>query len=193
MEEIKLIEQAKLGNRKSLEELVKKYESTVYNFSFKICRDKNRAENTMQETFLSMIKNIKQFKGDSKLSTWLYTVVSNHCLMLARTESKHAYTSFEDKDASIDEKKFTDWNAAPDKVTEDKELKNLLDDSIEKLQPDYRVVFLLRDVEGFSTEETAKMCNLSIPAVKSRLHRARAFLRKELNKKFNYEKTWNNL
>jgi RNA polymerase sigma-70 factor (ECF subfamily) len=109
--------------------------------------------------------------------------------MLARTESKHAYTSFEDKDASIDEKKFTDWNAAPDKVTEDKELKNLLDDSIEKLQPDYRVVFLLRDVEGFSTEETAKMCNLSIPAVKSRLHRARAFLRKELNKKFNYEKT----
>lgn len=189
MEEIKLIEQAKLGNRKSLEELVKKYESTVYNFSFKICRDKNRAENTMQETFLSMIKNIKQFKGDSKLSTWLYTVVSNHCLMLARTESKHAYTSFEDKDASIDEKKFTDWNAAPDKVTEDKELKNLLDDSIEKLQPDYRVVFLLRDVEGFSTEETAKMCNLSIPAVKSRLHRARAFLRKELNKKFNYEKT----
>ena len=189
MEEIKLIEQAQLGDKKSLEELIKKYESTVYNFSFKICRDKDRAENTMQETFLSMIKSIKQFKGDSKLSTWLYTVISNHCLMLARTESKHAYTSFEDEDGNIDEKKFADWNVAPDKVAEDKELKKFLDDAIEKLHPDYRVVFLLRDVEGFSTEETAKMCNLSVPAVKSRLHRARAFLRNELNQKFNYEKT----
>jgi RNA polymerase sigma-70 factor (ECF subfamily) len=109
--------------------------------------------------------------------------------MLARAESKHAYTSIEDEDAVIDEKKFTDWRVAPDKVAEDKELKKLLDDSIEKLHPDYRVVFLLRDVEGFSTEETAEMCNLSVPAVKSRLHRARAFLRKELNEKFNYEKT----
>ena len=189
MEEIKLIEQAKLGDKKSMAELVKKYESTVYNFSFKICRDKDRAENTMQETFLSLVKNIKQFKGDSKLSTWLYIVISNHCLMLARTESKHAYTSFEDEDASIYEKKFTDWNVTPDKVAEDKELKKFLDDAIDKLYPDYRVVFLLRDVEGFSTEETAKMCNLSVPAVKSRLHRARAFLRKELNTKFNYEKT----
>ena len=189
MEEIKLIEQAQLGNKKSLAELVKKYESTVYNFSFKVCRDKDRAENTMQETFLSMIKNIKQFKGDSKLSTWLYTVVSNHCLMLARTESKHAYTSFDDEETSIDEKKFTDWKVAPDRVVEDKELKKFLDDSIDKLHPDYRVVFLLRDVEGFSTEETAKMCNLSVSAVKSRLHRARAFLRKELNVKFMYEKT----
>src|ERR1035437_6619918 len=189
MEETKLIEQAQLGDRKSLAELVKKYESTVYNFSFKICRDKDRAENTMQETFLSMVKNIKQFKGDSKLSTWLYTVISNHCLMLARTESKHTYTSFEDEDAIIDEKKFTDWKVTPDKITEDKELKKFLDDSIEKLHTDYRVVFLLRDVEGFSTEETAQMCNLSVPAVKSRLHRARAFLRNELNEKFNYEKT----
>ena len=189
MEEIKLIEQAQQGDKNSLAELVKKYESTVYNFSYKICRDKNRAENTMQETFLSLIKNIRQFKGDSKLSTWLYTVVSNHCLMLARTETKHAYASFEDEEGVIDDKKFTDWHAAPDKVAEDNEIKEILDNAIEKLHPDYRVVFLLRDVEGLSTEETAKIVNLSVPAVKSRLHRARAFLRSELNKKFEYEKS----
>jgi RNA polymerase sigma-70 factor, ECF subfamily len=189
MDDIKLIEQAQLGDKKSLAELVKKYESTVYNFSFKICRNKDRAENTMQETFLSMIKNIKQFKGDSKLSTWLYTVVSNHCLMMARTESKHAYTSFEDEDVVIDERKLTDWKVEPDKAAEDKELKEILDNAIAKLDPDYRIVFLLRDVEGLSTEETGKICNLSVPAVKSRLHRARAFLRNELNKKFEYEKT----
>jgi RNA polymerase sigma-70 factor (ECF subfamily) len=77
----------------------------------------------------------------------------------------------------------------PDKAAEDKEIKELLDTAIAKLHPDYRVVFLLRDVEGISTEETAKICNLSVPAVKSRLHRARAFLRNELNKKFKYEET----
>jgi len=188
MEERELIELAQAGDRKALEELVKKYESTVYNFSFKICRDKDRAENTMQETFMSMVKNIKQFKGDSKLSTWLYTVVSNHCLMAARNASKRSYDSLDDENTYIDEKKLADWNVSPGKVAEDKELKELLDKAISKLQPDYRIVFLLRDVEGLSTEETAKIRNLSVAAVKSRLHRARAFLRHELNEKLKYEK-----
>ncbi|MGA7720393.1 MAG: helix-turn-helix domain-containing protein [Ignavibacteriaceae bacterium] len=69
MEEAELIKQAQSGDKKALEQLVKNYENTVYNFSFKICRDKERAENTMQETFLSLLKNINQFKGDPKLST----------------------------------------------------------------------------------------------------------------------------
>lgn len=188
MDELKLIEQAQRGDKKSLAELVKIYEQTVYNFSFKICRNKERAEHTMQETFLSMVKNIKQFSGQSKLSTWLYRVVSNHCLMLARNESKYGYTSFEDDDALIDEKSIADWKVTPDRVTENNELKKILDSAIEKLPADYRVVFMLRDVEGLSTEETAKIVELSVPAVKSRLHRARAFLRNELNKTFFEEK-----
>ena len=87
-----------------------------------------------------------------------------------------------------DEKEISDWKVTPEKVTENSELKEVLDEAILKLQDDYRIVFLLRDVEGFSTEETAKMMNLSVPAVKSRLHRARQFLRNEINKKFEYEK-----
>ena len=181
MDELKLIEQAQRGDRKSLAELVKIYEQTVFNFSFKICRNKDKAEHTMQETFLSMVKNLKQFSGQSKLSTWLYRVVSNHCLMLARTEGKYGYTSFEDDSSEIEEKDFADWNISPDRVTENNELKAHLDKAIEKLPADYRIVFMLRDVEGFSTEETAKMVELSVPAVKSRLHRARSFLRNELN------------
>ncbi len=184
MNELKLIEQAQQGDRKSLAELVKIYEQTVYNFSFKICRNKDKAEHTMQETFLSMVKNLNQFSGQSKLSTWLYRVVSNHCLMLARSESKYAYASFEDEDADIDEKSIADWKVTPDKVTENNELKEHLDKAIEKLPADYRIVFMLRDVEGFSTEETAKMVELSVAAVKSRLHRARSFLRNELNGMF---------
>jgi RNA polymerase sigma-70 factor (ECF subfamily) len=141
----------------------------------------------MQETFLSMVKNLSQFSGDSKLSTWLYRVVSNHCLMLARSSGKHEFASFEDEDAAIDERSIADWKVTPDKITENNELKAILDSAIEKLPADYRVVFMLRDVEGLSTEETAKMVDLSVAAVKSRLHRARAFLRDELNEKLKNE------
>lgn len=188
MDELKLIESAQSGDRKALAELVKKYEQTVFNFSFKICRNKERAEHTMQETFLSMVKNIGQFSGQSKLSTWLYRVVANNCLMLVRNESKTGFTSFDDDDAVIDEKSIADWKVTPDRVTENNELKKILDDSIQKLLPEYRIVFMLRDVEGLSTEETAKIVELSVPAVKSRLHRARAFLRDELNKRFENER-----
>jgi RNA polymerase sigma-70 factor (ECF subfamily) len=187
MDEQKLIELAQNGDRKALTELIKLYEQTVYNFSYKICRHKDRAENTMQETFLSMVKNLNQFNGESKLSTWLYKVVSNHCLMLARTEGKHLLSSFDDEYASIDEKDIADWKFTPDKVAENNELKEILDTAIQKLPADYRIVFTLRDIEGLSTEETAKIVDLSIPAIKSRLHRARAFLRNELNGKFKYE------
>ncbi len=179
--EEQLIEEAINGSKLALAELVKKYEQTVYNFAFKICRNKERAENTMQETFLSMIKSLKQFSGKSKLSTWLYTIVSNHCLMMARSQKKYDYTTLENDEGLIDDKNVVDWKFSPDKLTENSELKIVLDDAIEKLPHEYRIVFLLRDVEGLSTKETSEIVNLSVPAIKSRLHRARAFLRNELN------------
>ncbi len=188
MNEDQLIKHAQAGDKKALAELVKNYEQTVYNFAFKMCRNKDRAENTMQETFVSMVKNIGQFHGKSKLSTWLYTVVSNHCLMLARSNKKHTHSSMDDDEYSVDEKSIADWKVTPAKVTENNELRRVLDRAIKKLAPDYRAVFLLRDVEGLSTEETGEVMELSIPAVKSRLHRARAFLRNELNETFKYER-----
>lgn len=179
--EEQLIEEAINGSKLALAELVKKYEQTVYNFAFKICRNKERAEHTMQETFMSMIKSLKQFSGKSKLSTWLYTIVSNHCLMLARSQKKYDYTSLENEDGLIDDRNIVDWNFSPDKIAENSELKVVLDEAIQKLPHEYRVVFLLRDVEGLSTKETGEIVNLSVPAIKSRLHRARAFLRNELD------------
>lgn len=180
--EEQLIEKAKKGDKNALSQLVKNYEQTVYNFAFKICRNKERAENTMQETFLSMIKSLNQFSGNSKLSTWLYTIVSNHCLMLARSQKKYDYVNLENEDGLIEDKNIADWKFSPEKMTENAELKKLLDDAVEKLPPEYRIVFMLRDVEGLSTSETSEIVNLSVPAIKSRLHRARAFLRNELNK-----------
>jgi RNA polymerase sigma-70 factor (ECF subfamily) len=183
MDEEKIIEEAKAGDKKALTELVKKYEQTIYNFAFKICRDPARAENIMQETFFSMIKSLHQFDGKSKLSTWLYRIVANHCLMEVR-KKKNRFVSLENDDDMIEDKYVADWKSLPYKSMENIELRKILDDAIKKLSPDYRIVFLLRDVEGLSTEETGKITELSVPAVKSRLHRARAFLRKEINEAF---------
>ena len=184
MEEKQLIEKAQSGDKHALAELVKKYEQTIYNFSFKICRDKNYAEQIMQETFYSMVKSLHQFDHNSKLSTWLYRIVANHCLMMARKLKSRSFVSLDNEDNLFEEKFAADWNRIPYKETENEELKSILDKAIQNLSPDYRVVFLLRDVEGLSTEETAQVTELSIPAVKSRLHRARAFLRKEINEAF---------
>lgn len=184
MDENLLIQQAKEGNRKALADLIKLYEQTVYNFSFKICRDREKAENIMQETFYSMVKSLHQFDGNSKLSTWLYRIVSNHCLMAARKLKNQQFVSLENEEGLYDERYIADWETLPNKNTENEELRKILDNAIVKLSPEYRMIFLLRDVEGLSTEDTAKATDLSVPAVKSRLHRARAFLRKEINEAF---------
>jgi RNA polymerase sigma-70 factor (ECF subfamily) len=184
MEESKLVELAKSGDRQALAQLVKNNEQTVYNFSFKICRNKDKAEHIMQETFFSMIKSLHQFDGNSKISTWLYRIVSNHCLMLARKDKSKTFISIDNDDELYEDKYTADWSNIPNQNVENTELKKILDESIDKLSPEYRIVFLLRDVEGLSTEETAELTELTVPAVKSRLHRARAFLRKELNEAF---------
>jgi len=184
MDESELIEEAKKGNKKALAEIVKRYEQTIYNFAFKICRDPEKAENIMQETFYSMVKSINQFDRKSKLSTWLYRIVANHCLMQARKEKRRNYISLENDEDLYSERHIADWASLPYKSTENKELRQVLDNAIRKLAPDYRIIFLLRDVEGLSTEETAEAANISVPAVKSRLHRARAFLRKEIDEAF---------
>lgn len=183
-DEERLIELAKTGDKKALTQLVKNYEQTIYNFSFKICRDRYKAENIMQETFYSMVKHVNQFDSKSKLSTWLYRIVANHCLMQARKEKLRQFVSIDNDESLFEEKYAVDYSRLPTKYTENEELKKILDEAISKLSPDYRMIFLLRDVEGLSTEETAEASELSVSAVKSRLHRARAFLRNELTRAF---------
>jgi len=183
-DEERLIELAKTGDKKALTQLVKNYEQTIYNFSFKICRDRYKAENIMQETFYSMVKHVNQFDSKSKLSTWLYRIVANHCLMQARKEKLRQFVSIDNDESLFEEKYAVDYSRLPTKYIENEELKKILDEAISKLSPDYRMIFLLRDVEGLSTEETAEASELSVSAVKSRLHRARAFLRNELTRAF---------
>jgi RNA polymerase sigma-70 factor, ECF subfamily len=182
-----LIKAAKTGDQRAFSALVARYEETVYRFSFKICRDREKAEETLQDTFVNVFRKLESFDGKSKFSTWLYTIVTRNCLMkLRKTKMRSAEEPLEIFDGtSTDQqgrgKEIATWEANPSEVLLDKELRTLLDRSIGKLPEEYRVVFVLRDVEGRSTQETAKILRLTQEATKSRLRRARAFLREELN------------
>jgi RNA polymerase sigma-70 factor, ECF subfamily len=157
----------------------------VYNFSFKVCRDKEKAAETLQDTFVNVYKKLEQFDKQSKFSTWLYSIVTNNCLMKRRT-TKMAKASIRHDEVFDEESEHQHptpaiWKTTPLDETMTKELRGLLDSAILKLPVDYRIAFILRDIEGKSAEETAEILNISVPAVKSRLRRARVFLREQLN------------
>lgn len=182
-EENDLIKRARTGDERAFTELVQRYEDMIYSFSYKVCRNKEKAEETLQDTFINVYKNLSSFRGASKFSTWLYSIVSNNCLM------KHRKRKLDDLWVSLDEPPVIDgnspnitaWDNTPAELLEDKELREKMDSAILMLPTDYRVVFVLRDIEGRSSEEVAKILKLSVPAVKSRLRRARVFLRDQLN------------
>jgi RNA polymerase sigma-70 factor (ECF subfamily) len=187
-----VIRQAASGDERAFTKLVRAYESMVYNFAFNVCRDEEKATETVQDTFINVYRKLKQFDGRSKFTTWLYSIVVNNCLMKRRrgklqraTVSIEAPEGFRDKPL-VDEdghvvQTVPSWKDTPLDAVMNHELKSVMDKAILKLPTDYRIVFLLRDVEGQPAEEVAKILKLSIPAVKSRLRRARMFLREQLH------------
>lgn len=180
-----LIHEAKRGNKAAFTSLVKRYEETVYRFSYKVCRDKEKAEEALQDTFISMYRSLDSFDGRSKLTTWLYRITANHCLMKRRRRKMDAMLESYDNPPVTDEETHRQniprWEETPADTLLKRELKDVLDKAILKLPVDYHVVFVLRDVEGNSNEETARILGISVEATKSRLRRARAFLRDQLN------------
>ncbi len=178
--EVELIEKSRSGDHRAFTELVHRYEDMVYGFAFKVCRDPEKAVDSMQTTFVNMYRKLYQFDGKSKLSTWLYSIVVNSCFMQQRVRKLDA--SAVDIDV-LDSHSAQQQSITPTPLDEmmNKEMKQKLDSAILKLPVDYRIVFVLRDIEGLSAQETAEALDLSIPAVKSRLHRARFFLREQLH------------
>ncbi|MFA6234391.1 MAG: RNA polymerase sigma factor [Bacteroidota bacterium] len=188
-EEAQIIEKAKQGDSRAIRKLVDEYAPVIFRFSYSICRNQDRAEHATQETFLSILKKLDQFDNRSKFSTWLYTIVSNHCLMLARSEKTRRTVSLDDEENSIPEIAIDHWQNDPGAAVESADIKQHLDAAIDKLAPEYKLIFVMRDIEGLSTEEVSSITNLSISAVKSRLHRARAFLRNELSPIFSEQES----
>lgn len=182
-----LIQEAKSGDTAAFTDLVRRYEDTVYRFAFKVCRDRDQAAEALQDTFINVYRKLESFDGKSKFSTWLYTIVTNNCLMSQRRRKSRALEeSLELLDTPPVQghdghgRQIARWEETPADLLLDQELRHLLDEAILKLPVDYRLVFILRDVEGKSTQETATILGISIEATKSRLRRARAFLRQQL-------------
>jgi RNA polymerase sigma-70 factor (ECF subfamily) len=182
-----LIAEAKQGDHRAFTDLVRRYEETVYRFSFKVCRDERKAAETLQDTFINVYRKLSSFDGKSKFSTWLFTIVSNNCLMKNRrrklAELEEPLEQYDDPPGERGDapKGMGRWEQTPADLLLDRELKDELERAIQELPVEYRTVFVLRDVEGHSTEETARALGISIEAAKSRLRRARAFLRDRLH------------
>ena len=154
-----------------------------------ILKEPMDAEEVAQDVFLTVFEKIDHFRGDSSFSTWLHRVAVNAALMRRRKSKADRSVPLDDVMPSFDERghlavDIADWSQQAGDPVLAREAGEVIEAAVEKLDEMYRTVFALRDVQGFSTEETAEILELSVPAVKSRLHRARLFLRRELAEYF---------
>lgn len=185
--EVELIARAQDGDNQALSELVEQHQQTIYNVALRMCGNADDAEETLQETFLNAIQALPRFEGRSKLSTWLYRIASNQCLMRRRRDAKAPMQFFIDEGddpAESQPKYFVDWSYSPDELVLDTELQEVMEAAIETLPPKLRLAFIWRELEGLSTAETAEVLDISESAVKVRLHRARLQLRERLSRYF---------
>ena len=180
-----LIQAINSGQTEKFHDLVKRYEQKLYNFSLRMCRNPSDAEDMIQDTFLNVFRYLKNFRYETKFKNWLYKVAASTCLK-KRRKSKFA----PDKELSLDEflpneeaekpEHVPEWAMLPLDKLLNEELFGVINKTILTLPKKYRLVIVLRDIEGFSTAETAQILNLSSSNVKVRLHRARLYLRDKL-------------
>ena len=185
--ELPLVLAAKKGDLEAFSELVKRYDRNIFRIAQHITHNEEDAQDVVQDAFLKAYQNLEQFQGNSKFYTWLVRIAVNEALMKLRRRRSDKTVSI-DEDVETEEgsmpREVADWSPNPEQLYGQSELSDILKKTIQGLPPGFRTVFVLRDVEGLSTEETAEMLSLSIPAVKSRLLRARLQLRERLSKYF---------
>jgi RNA polymerase sigma-70 factor (ECF subfamily) len=173
------------GDRAEFARLVDTYSGPIYHLGLRMLGNPQDAEDVLQNTFLSVLTHISEFEGRSSLATWLYRIAANEALMLLRR--KKPEVNLDDTEAGDDEAEdlkptqFVDWSALPEDQLLSGEGRLMLDRAIATLPESMRIVFLLRDVEGLSIRETAEALNLTETNVKTRLLRARLFLREQLS------------
>jgi len=162
---------------RSFTEMVEQYSDLAYSVAFRMLRNAEDAEDAVQEAYISAYKALPRFKGQSKLSTWLYRIVVNACLMKIRKDKSRAKYIAENL---FDDAIIYDLKNDPEDAAVNSELRSTLENGLDFLSPDLRAAVVLRDIQGFSTEESAEVLNISVASLKSRLHRARVLLRKHL-------------
>ncbi|MBL7661125.1 sigma-70 family RNA polymerase sigma factor [bacterium] len=180
-----LIDQFLKGSHESFAELVNRYQTKVFHLAMRLTRNQEDAEEVLQEVFVTIFRKLDSFQGNSAFSSWLYRITANCAFMLLRRRKVRMAMSLDDSRLKIetsDELIDRDYTVCPDERTLGSEIRSSLSSAIEKLPVEYRTVFVMRDMDGLSNEETADALGITVPAVKSRLHRSRLMLRKRLRK-----------
>jgi RNA polymerase sigma-70 factor (ECF subfamily) len=173
-----LLERARNGDREALEALLAHHQARIYRFGLKMCRDPEDAQDVLQDTLLAMARGVHDFRGASSVSTWLYTIARRFCIK-RRRRSKFAPGGNRslDSDVDLEAVRFADPAKGPDELLAGQAVEMALEQAIGALEPMYREVLLLRDVEGLTAPEVAEVLGVTVQAVKSRLHRARLSVR----------------
>jgi RNA polymerase sigma-70 factor (ECF subfamily) len=171
------------GNTELYHALIKPYEHSVYRLALSFVKNESEAEDVAQEAFLKALRNLADFRGQAKFSTWLISIALNEARRRLRRESALRFESLDEpaeNGARVSPALLTDWREIPSETLERREIRGVLQDAINRLSATYREVFVLRDMEELSIAETALTLSISISLVKVRLHRARMMLQKEL-------------
>ncbi len=186
--ETALVEQARAGDHEAFSRLIRQYDRHIYRLALNITTNPADAEDVLQDACLKAYENLGQFQGDSRFYTWLVRIAVNEALMKLRKRRGNSVVSLDAPVETADDdfmpREIEDWGDDPEQRYAQAEMQEILKEAIEGLEYPYRMVFILRDIEDLSTEETAGALGLSVPAVKSRLLRARLKMRQKLNKYF---------
>jgi len=188
-EEEKLVRDLQAGKSEVFDKLAALYQKKIYALSFNLTRNAMDAEDVVQEVLLTLFKKIHTFQGRSAFSSWVYRITVNTAYMKLRSKKKEKSISIEElypafSGSGFQQEKIQDWSEHTESLLFTNETRETIQKAVDLLPDKEKVVFLLRDVEGLSTEEVSEVLELTIPAVKSRLHRARLFLRKKLSHYF---------
>ena len=188
-----LVERAKAGDFAAFEQLVSGHQERVYRLALRMMGTESDAQEVVQDALLSAWRNLQKFEGKAQFGSWLYRIAANAALMMLRTRRRHPQVSMEEVTAlGADETGVDgfgagagdDWSKRPDDQLQSTELRAAIQAAVDALPESSRQVFMVRDVDGLSTEETAETLGLSVPAVKTRLHRARLALREAISRYF---------
>lgn len=176
-----LLERAREGDPRALEALLREVQPQLYRFSMKMCRHTADAEDVLQDSMMTLARSFRDFRGASSLSTWLFTIARSLCIK-KRRKSKYAPEREESLEqlAPVEQGRLQTAIPDPHEQAESAEIWQQVQSGIQRLEPPYREVLVLRDIEGLSANDVAEIVEISVAAVKSRLHRARAQLRQQL-------------
>ncbi|MEE8128212.1 MAG: sigma-70 family RNA polymerase sigma factor [Nitrospinaceae bacterium] len=189
-----LVRDMKAGQMEAFDKIFELYQRKIYALAFNMTRNQMDAQDVTQEVLLTIYRKIDTFQGKSAFSSWVYRITLNATYMKLRTKKKEQYVSLDEglpnfNHAGFQNEKVSDWSKSTDSLLFSNETKGVIEKAVELLPEKEKVVFILRDVEGLSTEKVGDILDLTIPAVKSRLHRARLFLRKKLSNYFDEYQT----